>query len=227
MPGQATVHLQNLGAQQQQQPGGEGPWFELPGGTQQPKRRARRRVVERGAPRLRTAERAQSPRGQAQPSPEPDAAAKRREQRKAQAERGRELSGAGTMRLTREERQMRQLANLIDVLRQAMAYGHRKLYGKTVRDWAGVFKIIDRDGSGGVSRDEFKKAMKRMGLGLSEGQVEELMLLLDPDGSGDIEFVELQRALAMNWGASSGAPAGAFGCAPAPSRPRPRPRVAN
>lgn len=169
----------------------------------------RRKQVERGAPRLHTAERAES-RTREPPQPEPDAGA-RREARRAEEARGRELAGAGKMRLTAEERQMRQLANLIDVLRQAMAHGNRKLYGKTVRDWAGVFKLIDRDGSGSVSKAEFKTAMRRMGLGLSDLQVEELMLLLDPEGSGEIQFQELQRVLAINWGASSGAPAGAFG----------------
>jgi hypothetical protein len=106
---------------------------------------------------------------------------------------------------------MRQLANLIDVLRQAMAHRSRKLYGKTVRDWKGVFALIDRNGTGSVTQAEFKGAMRRMGLGLSDQQVAELMLVLDPDGTGGIEFHELQRVLAMNWGVSGGAPAGAFG----------------
>ena len=169
----------------------------------------RRRQIQRGPPRLHTAERAESRRG-----PQPDAeetAARRREARRQEEARGRELAGAGAMRLTPEERQMRQLANLIDVLRQAMAHRNRKLYGKTVRDWKGVFALIDRDGKGSVTQAEFKGAMNRMGLGLSDQQVGELMLLLDPDGSGEIEFHELQRVLAMNWGASGGAPAGTFG----------------
>jgi hypothetical protein len=148
----------------------------------QAKPQRRRKQIERGAPRLHTAERAES-RTTREPPPstaEPDAGA-RREARRQEEARGRELAGAGAMRLTAEERQMRQLANLIDVLRQAMAHRNRKLYGKTVRDWAGVFKLIDRDGSGSVSQAEFKAAMRRMGLGLSDHQVEEVMLLLDPD----------------------------------------------
>lgn len=177
-------------------------------GTTKPPQR-RRRQVYRGPPRLHTAERAEI-RREPQQSAE-DTAAHKREARRLEEARGRELATAGAMRLGPEERQMRQLANLIDVLRQAMAHRSRKLYGKTVRDWKGVFAVIDRDGNGSVTQAEFKAAMRRLGLGLSDQQVEDLMLLLDPDGSGAIEFRELQHVLAMSRGVASGAPAGTFG----------------
>ena len=176
---------------------------------QQEQQHRPRRQVHRGPPRLYTAERAENRRDPQQAAE--DTAARKREARRQEEARGRELAGAGAMRLGPEERQMRQLANLIDVLRQAMAHRSRKLYGKTVRDWKGVFALIDRNGTGSVTQAEFTSAMRRMGLGLSDQQVEEIMLVLDPDGTGGVEFHELQRVLAMNWAGSRGAPAGAFG----------------
>jgi hypothetical protein len=73
-------------------------------------------------------------------------------------------------RLSKQERRQRQLANVLGVLRQAMQHS-RKLYGRTVHDWGEVFSTIDQGGTGQVSYEQLKQAMRRLGLGLSDSQV--------------------------------------------------------
>ena len=48
---------------------------------------------------------------------------------------------------------------------------NRSLGGKTLKSIEGVFKAIDKDGSGNLDYDEFAMAMNRLGLGLTEEQV--------------------------------------------------------
>ena len=127
------------------------------------------------------------------------------------------------VKLTKHERRQRQLAAVFDVLRQAMAHS-RKLYGKTVRDWGEVFRAIDRDATGQVSYDQFKQAMRRLGLGLSDTQITQLTAFLDRKRTGVIVFEELQRALVLSrrhkGACKTSAPHGAFGT-PATLAPTP------
>ena len=67
-----------------------------------------------GAPRLRTSERARTPRGPAES-----------DQRREEALRTRDLGQVGARRLTKAQRRERQLANVLDVLRQAMAHSRK------------------------------------------------------------------------------------------------------
>ena len=45
------------------------------------------------------------------------------------------------------------------------------LGGKALESIEGVFKAIDKDGSGDLDHREFKMAMDRLGLGLTEQQI--------------------------------------------------------
>ena len=54
----------------------------------------------------------------------------------------------------------------------------------------GVFKAIDKDGSGDLDHDEFQTAMDRLGLGLSPLQVEQCIEVLDKDGDGEVSLKE-------------------------------------
>ena len=45
------------------------------------------------------------------------------------------------------------------------------LWGRRIHDLQGAFEAMDRDGDGLLSKQELKAALKRLGMGISEGQV--------------------------------------------------------
>ena len=61
------------------------------------------------------------------------------------------------------------------------------------------FKEWDEDGDGGVSKDEFRKAVPQMGipmmLGIPREDIDDLFDALDVDGSGSISYKELKKLL--------------------------------
>jgi len=67
---------------------------------------------------------------------------------------------------------------------------NRSLGGKTLKSIEGVFKAIDKDGSGDLDHDEFQTAMDRLGLGLSPLQVEQCIEVLDKDHDGEVSLTE-------------------------------------
>jgi Ca2+-binding EF-hand superfamily protein len=73
---------------------------------------------------------------------------------------------------------------------------NRSVFGQTIEDPAHVFAAFDRDGSGKLSPDELKNALRRLGLGLSEQQLSELRESIDEDGDGEVDYAELLDFLA-------------------------------
>ena len=74
---------------------------------------------------------------------------------------------------------------------------NRSLGGKAMKNIEGVFKAIDKDGSGDLDHDEFRVAMDRLGLGLTNDQIVQCIEVLDKDGDGEVsyaEFMELVKA---------------------------------
>ena len=53
-----------------------------------------------------------------------------------------------------------------------------------------VFELVDTDNSGTLSAEEFGAALDRLGFGLTERQVGEVMRVVDTDGNGTIEYAE-------------------------------------
>ena len=51
-------------------------------------------------------------------------------------------------------------------------------------------KEIDESGDGCLNRDELNIAMSRLDVPLSEKELDDFMLVLDPDGSGEVEICE-------------------------------------
>jgi Ca2+-binding EF-hand superfamily protein len=58
-----------------------------------------------------------------------------------------------------------------------------------------LFREWDEDGSGTVSKKEFRKAMPMLGLDVPAEDVDALFDSWDPDGSGMLELNELTRVL--------------------------------
>ena len=82
------------------------------------------------------------------------------------------------------ERQTKQIGQ---VVRNAIK-SNRSLGGKTLKSIEGVFKAIDKDGSGDLDHNEFKMAMDRLGLGLSNDQIVQCIEVLDTDGDGEVSL---------------------------------------
>ena len=57
---------------------------------------------------------------------------------------------------------------------EAMRY-RRRLYGLQLTDARSVFEAMDRDGDGKLSREEFEKALNRLGMGLTSSQIHALV----------------------------------------------------
>ena len=58
-------------------------------------------------------------------------------------------------------------------------------------------------GSGGISKKEFRQALKGAGLGATSADIDSLFAKYDSDGSGAIDYTELNRALKQGIGAMS------------------------
>ena len=58
-----------------------------------------------------------------------------------------------------------------------------------------LFREWDEDGSGSISRKEFRAAMAHLGLEAPRAEVDALLDAWDPDRSGSIEIAELYRQL--------------------------------
>ena len=58
-----------------------------------------------------------------------------------------------------------------------------------------LFREWDADGDGNVTRKEFHKAMPLLGLDVPKKEIDAAFDSFDPDGSGEISYAELKKAL--------------------------------
>ncbi|GMI35931.1 hypothetical protein TeGR_g8823 [Tetraparma gracilis] len=75
---------------------------------------------------------------------------------------------------------------LADTLRNALRDNMRKT--SWVANLKEQFEDFDANGDGVVSKKEFAKGCKKIGMRVTAGEMEKLMELLDKDGSGDISY---------------------------------------
>ena len=97
--------------------------------------------------------------------------------------------------LSRDAKLQRTVDNIFRVIREQMK-ANRSLYGRALVDAAETFRIMDKDGSGYLDAQEFSGALHRMGLGLTEEQVADVLSLVDKDGDGEIDYDEYIALLA-------------------------------
>ena len=82
--------------------------------------------------------------------------------------------------LTAEQKLQRQTKQIGKIIRNAIS-SQRSLGGKAMKNIEGVFKTIDKDGSGNLDHVEFSIAMNRLGLGLTPPQIEQCIQVREPE----------------------------------------------
>ncbi len=103
---------------------------------------------------------------------------------------------AQVLRLTEEEKREREVENVFRVIRQELdAHRDRTLYGRKLGDARRTFGLMDRDGNGFLSREEFAQGLKRLDFGLTDEQLAEVLDVVDTDGNGTVEYDEFLARL--------------------------------
>ena len=105
-----------------------------------------------------------------------------------------------SFRMNYDQRLAQQKVNVIKMLKSTVS-AQRDLYGQTLVDMEDIFTAVDADGSGTVDVREFRDGIKRLGLGLTEPQIQEMIAVFDEDGNGEIdrkEFMDLVNAPVIN-----------------------------
>eukprot|EP00946_MAST-07B_sp_MAST-7B-sp1_P005268 g5268.t1 len=90
----------------------------------------------------------------------------------------------------------------------------RTLFGKKIRQISAFFEAMDVDTNGLVSREEFHRTMRRLGLGLTTEQIDGMLNIFDEDHSGRLDKREFMAALRIEKHAEK------TGNLPFPSPPR-------
>jgi len=93
-----------------------------------------------------------------------------------------------------EVKRAREVDNIFFVIRQEMGQD-RTIYGQKLGDARHTFGLMDRDGNGFLSRDEFATGLKRMDFGLTDAQLTEVLDAVDTDGNGTVEYDEFLARL--------------------------------
>jgi hypothetical protein len=104
--------------------------------------------------------------------------------------------GFTSFRLTCDQKLAQQKCNVVRTLRLAVE-AQRELFGAKLESFEDVFDTLDRDSSGSIDRAEFRQGIQRLGLGLTEPQIMEMVEVFDEDGNGEIdrgEFLALVNA---------------------------------
>ena len=135
----------------------------------------------------------------------------------------REGKPGGAVRLSRGDRNRRQVESVFGAIRQQLR-SRRSLYGHRLTDAQAAFTLIDADGSGALDIYEFRAALKRMGLGLTDQQVEVVLEAVDTDGNGTVEFSEFIALLGSEFEPEGGRQVAATTTKQTPVRTRLRPR---
>jgi hypothetical protein len=79
----------------------------------------------------------------------------------------------------------------------AAVRSNRSLYGKPIESVMSLFIAMDKSNSGFLSQNDFKNALKRLGLGLSSDQIKDLADVLDVHKLDRIEFEDFGKLLSL------------------------------
>ena len=116
------------------------------------------------------------------------------------------LSTVSSIGMREEERHVDKGDMSVDAALRALrlrARLQKKVYEHRNR-MADAFRDFDLNHDGVVSRSEFRAAIKKMKLGFSNRDVDALLLSIDVDNSGKIEYVEFAKQLMATVGGGGG-----------------------
>jgi hypothetical protein len=85
-------------------------------------------------------------------------------------------------------------------LKEAIQQKGRRVCGQQVESPADIFRIFDTDGSGKLSPDELKSALRRLGIGYNDEQLGRLSEFFDLNGDGEVDYAELLAFLSDEFG---------------------------
>eukprot|EP00941_MAST-03F_sp_MAST-3F-sp1_P004578 g4578.t1 len=97
------------------------------------------------------------------------------------------------------ERKRRQEASVVFQKMRHAIQQNRTVFGKKLNSAEDMFSALDTDGDGRVTVEEFHIGLKRMGLGLSDDQIRDVVYELDLDNDGEVAFEELIDALKQDF----------------------------
>ena len=100
-------------------------------------------------------------------------------------------SKASRLPKTRDERQTEQVTKII----RDMIAANRTAFGHKLDSIETMFGLIDHNGDGRVDAAEFADCLKRLGLGLSDKQLQQLLGVMDEDNDGKIDYGEFLVAI--------------------------------
>jgi hypothetical protein len=83
---------------------------------------------------------------------------------------------------------------ILETLRKAMR-ARRTIFGHTVESPRDLFEAVDREHTGTISVAELDSALKRLGAGLAEVQVERLAAFIGVDDAGEIQYRKIVTLL--------------------------------
>ena len=100
----------------------------------------------------------------------------------------------GALHLSAAEKLDSEVSNVFRMIAQQLR-GHRTLFGHVMSSPRDVFQLIDKDGSESLDYREFKEALRRMDIGLTQQQVREVIAAVDADANGTVELGEFVAQL--------------------------------
>lgn len=86
------------------------------------------------------------------------------------------------LRFETEDLRMKRLSNVIERVAKAFYVQNFNLRR--------AFSLFDRDGDGSITKKEFRQGWLTLGLELTFEEIDDLMKLVDSDGSGNISYDE-------------------------------------
>eukprot|EP00041_Stephanoeca_diplocostata_P003819 m.38466 g.38466 ORF g.38466 m.38466 type:complete len:771 (-) comp14627_c0_seq6:260-2572(-) len=82
-------------------------------------------------------------------------------------------------------------------LRNMQRKSGQRLFGNVINNVSDLFRAIDQDHSGQLSKLEMREALRRMDCGLTLSQEDALIALMDTDGNGEIDLTEFKAFLEL------------------------------
>jgi Ca2+-binding EF-hand superfamily protein len=111
----------------------------------------------------------------------------------------------GQVAISAEEVKEELTAKIFDQFRDAVRL-NRSLYGRVIHSAKVLFEIMDKDSDGVVSFQEFSGAQRRLGIGLSDHQVMEVLSVVGKETEQHMSYGEFLERLTTSMAKKSARP---------------------